>query len=115
MSALVEVSGTLAALAAGCAALAWLLPRIRAAFRTLDAVELIVTRELTHNHGTSIKDDTYGTALAVHINSGRLDVVETNLANLETTLATLADANNLIWPAIEAVANAQPPERPSHE
>lgn len=95
--------------------LAWLIPRIRAGFRVLDSLEAIVTRELTHNHGTSMKDDVYGTAIASRRHGERLDTLEDGVAELDRRLSTLAEANNLIWPAIEAVANAQPPPHEGHK
>lgn len=89
MSTLDRLAGAalwVSAVTGALVALAWLIPRIRAAFRALDAVETIVTRELTHNHGSSIKDDSVGTAVAVQHANRRLDALEDRVAAVEATI-----------------------------
>lgn len=51
--------------AAGLVALGYLIKKLRQAARALDAIEVLVSRELTHNHGTSIKDDVHGIAISL--------------------------------------------------
>lgn len=53
------------AAAAVAAALLYLLKIGRAAAVKLDRIWQLADSELTHNHGSSIKDDVYGTAIAV--------------------------------------------------
>lgn len=67
------------------------------------AMETLITRELTPDHGSSLKDDVTNTVAALHSTNQRVD-------QLHTTLHMLAESNQLIWPAIEAVAKATPPE-----
>lgn len=98
-----EVFGWLAVIAAGLGGIAYLARILIRLVKAWEAISIVVNRELSHNHGTSIKDDVHGTAISV--NQLHADVVE-----LQVTLASLAEANHLIWPAIEAVARAQPPE-----
>lgn len=49
------------------------------ALRLIGVMHDIVTRELEHNHGSSIKDDVYGTAVALGQTQRRLDEVERRL------------------------------------
>jgi len=46
-------------------ALGYLIRQTRRMIRYLVAAHNLLERELTHNHGSSIKDDTHGTALVV--------------------------------------------------
>jgi hypothetical protein len=55
----------LAGIAAGLTALVYLARGILNVVRTIDAIQHIVERELEHNHGGSIKDDTHGMAVAI--------------------------------------------------
>lgn len=106
----------LATAGAGLAAVGYLFRKVRAFARwistlveTAETLLALARKELEHNHGSSIKDDVHGTALSVDHLAHRVD-------DLYDALATLAEANHLIWPAIEAVANARPPvdpEKPS--
>ena len=54
--------GGLVALVAG---LGYLVGKARKAARALDAIEQLVSRELEHNHGSSMKDDVHGLAVAL--------------------------------------------------
>lgn len=92
-----------AAIAAAGAALGWVVRQVLRLVKAGEALSAVVTRELGHNGGSSIKDDVHGTAINVQHVSDRVD-------HLYRVLDNLAEANHLIWPAIEAVANARPPE-----
>lgn len=61
------------ALAAFLAALAYLVRLGRRFARTGRAVWRLVDQELTHNHGTSMKDDVYGIAVSVGELSRKVD------------------------------------------
>lgn len=72
MPSALEVLGWIAAVAAGVAGLVYLVKALRYVARGVrwlfDAIEVIhdlVTRELDHNHGSSMKDDLYGVAVAL--------------------------------------------------
>lgn len=80
----IDTATTLTAIAAGVAALLYLARQARRAFRAIrDGLQLlgvatdIVTRELEHNHGSSIKDDVHGTAVAVGQLQRRVGHLET--------------------------------------
>lgn len=84
---------------------------VREGVRSARALERLVTRELQPNHGSSLHDTVteLGRQLAqtregVDLNRARLDKVE-------ASLSTLAESQLAIWPAIEAVARAEPPKR----
>lgn len=47
--------------------------RVRDLQGTVDDLDTLVTRELTHNHGSSIKDDVHGLAIAVGQQSREID------------------------------------------
>jgi len=49
---------------------------VRRVFHMVDIVETIVSRELTHNHGTSMKDDMYGMAVAFGLTQRQVDDME---------------------------------------
>lgn len=57
--------GGLVLLASGVTSIRYLARTIRAVFRKLEAIDALLSRELEHNHGSSIKDDVAGTAVAV--------------------------------------------------
>jgi hypothetical protein len=61
------------AAAAVSAALIYLLKIGRAAAVKLDRIWQLADSELTHNHGSSIKDDVYGTAIAIGKTQRELD------------------------------------------
>jgi hypothetical protein len=63
----------------------------------------LVQRELNHNHGSSMKDDSHGTAISVRVAHERID-------QLDDTLRLLAEANNLVLPIIADAINASPPQ-----
>jgi len=58
------VSGVLVAIVAGGVSLLQILRWGRNLAIKMDAIDNIITRELEHNHGSSIKDDVYGLAVA---------------------------------------------------
>jgi hypothetical protein len=55
----------LAAVAAGAAGLTYLARVVRNVVRAIAAIQHIVERELEHNHGSSMKDDMTGMAVAI--------------------------------------------------
>lgn len=73
------VAAAIAATAAALAAMGYIARLVRRLVRIAAAVEHVVTNELTHNHGSSIKDDVYGIAVAVGELSRRVDEIETNM------------------------------------
>lgn len=99
--------------------LGYLLRRARGGFRAVDQLEQLVSmsedikhlveRELTRNHGTSMKDDTHATAISVHRAHKRIDEVY-------DVLETFAEANKLVLPLIsDAIHATPPPEEHSDE
>lgn len=50
--------------AAGAAAV-WLLKLLRSLVLKIDRLDRIASKELEHNHGSSIKDDVHGIAIAI--------------------------------------------------
>lgn len=65
MDNLSEAAVWIAALAAGVAGLGYLVKKGRDVVRAIAAIQHIVERELEHNHGSSMKDDTHGMAVAI--------------------------------------------------
>lgn len=76
---IVAGAAVLAAIAAGLAAVGYIARLVRRLVRIGSAIEHMVSNELTHNHGSSIKDDVYGIAVAVGKLSRRIDAIETHL------------------------------------
>lgn len=103
----------LAALAAGLGAVAYLVRTLRRAYCRIrdwvrrgleraDALERLVQHELNPNSGQSLHDTVHRLDEVVAENSERLDAVE-------GSLSTMAESQRHMWPAIEAVARAEPP------
>lgn len=103
----------IAAISAGLAGLALLVQRFRRwtkrtwalaleLRRRAKALEDLLNHELNPNSGTSIKD-------AVHRLEDKVAGNSERLTSLEEHLDTLAEAQRHVWPAIEAVARAAPP------
>lgn len=65
MPAISDAALWIAAVAAGAAGAAYLFRGVRNVVRAIAAIQHIVERELEHNHGGSIKDDTVGMAVAI--------------------------------------------------
>lgn len=72
MPALSDAAIWIAAIAAGVAALGYLAKKTRDAaragvrmLRAVIAIQRLVERELEHNHGSSMKDDIHGMAVAI--------------------------------------------------
>lgn len=89
--------------------LRWAGRSIAGLVRTLDQVLSLVKTELTPDHGSSIKDDVTNLVSGLHATNLRIDQVHAEMHEQARTLQNLAEANHLIWPAIEAVARATPP------
>jgi hypothetical protein len=49
---------------------------LRKMFNMVDIIETIVSQELTHNHGSSMKDDLYGMAVAFGLTQRQVDDME---------------------------------------
>jgi hypothetical protein len=60
-----EAALWVAAIAAGVAGLVYLGRGARKGLQAIGAIQDIVERELEHNHGSSIKDDVHGMAVAI--------------------------------------------------
>lgn len=71
-----ESLALVAGVAAAVAAVSYLVGRARRAARVLDAIQAIVERELEHNHGSSMKDDVHGLAIALGHLARRVDDIE---------------------------------------
>lgn len=81
---MISWDGTIAVIlgtAALLAAIAYLVRFLVKVGRVGRAVFEIVDRELTHNHGTSIKDDVYGTAVALGKLQREVDQIGSDLYN----------------------------------
>lgn len=85
MPTLTEASAGLVGLTALLTALGYVIRKLRKAARVLDAIDRVVHRELTHNHGSSIKDDAVGTALSVGHLSRTVDDLVHRVSDLERT------------------------------
>lgn len=59
------ILGGVVTLAAAAQGAAYLARGLVAVVHKVDQINDLTQRELTHNHGTSMKDDTYGMALAI--------------------------------------------------
>ena len=77
---LVRVVGATVAVAAAVGAIVLLYRTGVALVRRLDALDQLLTRELTHNHGSAMKDDLHGIAVSI----GRMQRVQ------DDTLADVA-------------------------
>lgn len=91
MSHLDEYGTYLAALVAGVVALGWIIRKMRRAVRALDAIERVVARELTHNHGTSMKDDVHGVARTLGLIARRVDALEQRVTELDNHICHPAE------------------------
>lgn len=107
----------LAAVSGGLAAFLYIVKKLRQGWKALkagwaitrrrfDALEALIQHELNPNSGGSMYDAIHRLDDTTRQNTARLD-------HLESHLGTLADAQACIWPAIEAVANAEPPRKES--
>lgn len=127
----------LAAVVAGLGALGWLYSKAAKAVRAgvewgrawsarFDALDHLVTHELTPNSGSSIKDavgrlEARQEAMEVRqeehvqLSAGAQEAIEARLDNVEAVSKTYAEAQGHLWPAIEAVAKAVPPGVHGHQ
>lgn len=93
MEHLTGLGAQAAALAVAVAAVLYLAKLARTAFRWLEAIHGVVDKELTHNHGSSIKDDTHGMAVALGEVQRRVDELETDFRqHLADSLAAQTEA-----------------------
>lgn len=65
MSMFGDWAATVAGVAAGVAGLGYLARLVWRGAVKLDRINELVSRELTHNHGSSMKDDLHGIAVAL--------------------------------------------------
>lgn len=49
----------------------------------VNEIEQLLAHELRHNHGSSIKDDVHGTAIALQVANQRIDDLQNQISNLE--------------------------------
>lgn len=73
----------IAAIAAGLAALGYVFRLVRSLFRRIITIQRLVEAELTHNHGSSMKDDVYGLAVSLGTIQRTLAAHDRRLAYLE--------------------------------
>lgn len=88
---------------------ALLVKRIRSVVRTLDVIEAVVQRELHNNHGSSIKDDVTGIAVAVGKLGRDVDELTGQLSDVDTRLG----AYGLVLEGHLARARSQTPVSPA--
>lgn len=81
--------GTLAALATLAAFVGAGLRGMYRMARKLDELNDLASRELEHNHGSSMKDDLHGLAVAVGQQQRQLDDLDTRLDNVAYDVRTL--------------------------
>lgn len=58
------------------AAALYLFGKLRALFKNVEAISALLKGELTHNHGSSMKDDLHGIAVSVGVQGRQLDDLE---------------------------------------
>lgn len=105
----------------GLIALGWAVRAIRRGIkrvlswaRKMDALAELGNAQLSNNHGSSLLDK-------VERNTRTIDHLEGTVTEMAGTVDTLAqsfdehlnvqaEANRAMWPAVQAVAEAQPPE-----
>lgn len=120
-----------AAVVAGLTALGWIGKRARAALRRafatwrhwesrLDLLDRLVTHELQPNTGSSMKDalQRVERRQEQHMREAALMALsmESRIREVEHALQATAEAQAAVWPAIQAVAEAEPPHNPhDHE
>jgi hypothetical protein len=81
----IDVTGsatTIAALAAGVAGLGYLIRLVHRWATMLGKLLDLAEHELTHNHGTSIKDDVHGLALSVKVLQDTTDELRDEVTTL---------------------------------
>lgn len=80
-------TGAAAGIVSTLSVIAWAIRRtlsgVRSAVHTIDAIEEIVAQELTHNHGSSIKDDVTGLACTIGL-------LQREVGDIATRVDTLA-------------------------
>lgn len=77
---------TVAALAAGVAGLGYLIRLLRRWAAMLNKLVALAEHELTHNHGTSIKDDAYGLAVSVKVLNDNVDGLRDEMTDIRHRL-----------------------------
>lgn len=102
----------LTAVVGGLIALGWLVKRVRAKATQVSAllvrIDVAVTlaeHELRPNSGSSLYDKIGRISSGV---DALWESVDTLSERFESQLATQAEASRAMWPAVEAIANAQP-------
>ncbi len=81
-----QYASILPATVAVLVALGYLVKLARSAARRLDAIDRLTSRELEHNHGTSMKDDVHGIAVALGKVQHQVDDLDAQLAYIDTRL-----------------------------
>jgi len=102
----------LTAVVGGLVALGWLGKRARAKFARMsellvriDVAVTLAEHELRPNSGSSLYDKIGRISSGV---DALWESVDTLSERFESQLATQAEASRAMWPAVEAIANAQP-------
>lgn len=109
MDHLASLGAQTAALAAAVMAGLYLFRKARKAFQWIETVHRITTRELTHNHGSSMKDDTHGLAVALGEVQRRMDDLETDFrTHLRDSLEAQRAATEHATDALARSAPATP-------
>lgn len=86
LAGLTAAAGWVAVIAAGVAGAVYLARLAAKGFRAVSTMAELVERELQPNHGSSIKDDVHGMAVALGITQRRLDQVERDVQHLQATI-----------------------------
>ena len=84
---LAQIAAATVAVAAVTAAIVLLYRTGVGMVRRLDALDQLLTRELTHNHGTAMKDDLHGIAVSVGMIQRTQDDTLADVAQLHELVA----------------------------
>lgn len=76
-----DLAALIPAVTAFLMAVGWLTQKVRRLIRVMETLNAVVTRELTPNHGGSMKDDVHGTAVSTHELEKRVDALSDALAD----------------------------------
>lgn len=89
-----DLQAWIVAVAAGLAALGYIFKQAQRLFRTLDSLSALLNHELTHNGGSSLKDQATTAAVASASNAQAVARIEAQVEKNTTHLADLADLVN---------------------
>lgn len=83
-----QIVGAVVGAAAFLTATGYLIRKGKKLMRMLHAMHALIQHELTHNHGTSMKDDVHASAVAIGALSRQVDSLDERLDNVETFLTS---------------------------